>query len=199
MPPHYSDTRRVFAAASVSHHGIDSYLYDILLDVMSFTAKINQGENLSVFDTSTYYEVLLSVCCRLIRFQPLDTPRHGSHIETVYHIGLTIFMMTLFLQHDARRVIHFPLVSRHLKEVLLCEPFHEDDNGLFIWVMFIGGIWILPDPDESWLLSKLRDLVRQLKIKDYQGVLQYIDDFPWINGMHDELGQSIWDMVMQEF
>ncbi|KAH8205487.1 hypothetical protein TruAng_000393 [Truncatella angustata] len=197
LPSSQTDVHHVLSSSSYLDGDMAPDLRRILVDALNFSAQVNQCLNFPAYDVITFQETLVSICCRLNQFQPLKALRCGTPMESAYHIGLTTFMMTLFMQWDGRRIWHYPLVSRHLREVLEYEEMYgcgEYDN-LLLWVMFIGGIWVLADPDGFWLLPKLRTLVRKLGIKDFEGVLKRLRSFPWINEMHDEAGRFIMDML----
>ncbi|KAK9802174.1 hypothetical protein AB5N19_07982 [Seiridium cardinale] len=199
-PPDILPAHRIRAAATIPHPGLELDLFEILLDVVSFVAPLNEFPDLPVYDMHTFQEVMNSICCRLLLFQPLKGPWLCSHQAATYHIGLTIFMMTLFLQHDGRRIWHYPIVSHRFRDVVSYKIPGSDGNdyaydSLNLWAMLIGGIWVLPDDDGYWLQPKLQALSRRLEIKDFDGVLDRINNLPWINALHDGPARAIWEMV----
>lgn len=189
---------RVLAASAICHTGLDPDLREILLDVTSLTSLINSIPADQTLDVNTFQEMVISICSRLIRFHPLLSSKGESDIEAAYHIGLTVFMMTLFLQHDGRRILRYELVSLRLKAVL-DRGLDELDNDLVLWLMLIGGIWIAGDADELWLVLRISRLGRRLGINSWTEVQGSINKFPWINAIHDQPGRAVWDSAYQSY
>ena len=187
---------RTSAASAIRHNGLDPNLYEILLDVKSLTSLFNNILADLTIDLNTFHEMLVSICCRLIRFHPLQSPRQESNIDAVYHIGLTVFMITLFLQYGGRQTSPYELVSLRLRDVLDGE-LNELDDDLVLWLMFVGSIWVSGGTDGSWIISKIRRLARRLGINSWAKVQRSVSTFPWISALHDQLGRIVWNSVYQ--
>jgi hypothetical protein len=106
-------------------------------------------------------------------------------------------MMTLFLQYDGRRIWRFPIVMRRLKDVLDCESAAqgEGDDALILWVLLMGGVWTMAEPEKRWVRPKLRDVVHRMEIKDFESAFRRISKLPWLHTVHDELSQALWEMI----
>jgi hypothetical protein len=187
---------RVSAASAIRHTGLNPNLHEVLLDVISLTSLFNNIPADRTLDIDTFHEILVSILSRLIRFRPLQSSKQESNIEAAYHIGLTVFMMTSFLQYDRRRILEYELVSLCLKDVL-DSGLDEHDGDLVIWLIFIGGIWTSGDSDGRWLVSRVRRLVRRLGINSWAEVHSSVREFPWINALHDRPGRAVWNLVYQ--
>ena len=101
----------------IEHNGLEPYLLHILLDIMSVCSLFNNLPK-DTLDLETFQEIKISLCYRLLRFRSLDETRQQSDIQTAYHLGFVIFMMTTFLQHDRRRIIDFKLIPLCLAHLL---------------------------------------------------------------------------------
>lgn len=187
---------QIAAASTIRHNGMDPSLYKILLDVASVSSLFNDSPAGLKLDTNTFQEILVSVCSRLIRFHPLQSPKQKSDIEAVYHIGMTIFMMTLFLQYDGQRILQYELVSLRLQDVL-DRGLDDLDNDLVLWLMFIGGIWTLGGTDGLWLFSRIRTLAFRLGVNSWAEVHSCISGLPWIRALHDRPGHAVWTLACQ--
>jgi hypothetical protein len=55
--------------------GINTDLQDILADVMSITTLFNNPPTRQTLDIGTFLEIVTSICCRLIRFRQLQSPK----------------------------------------------------------------------------------------------------------------------------
>ncbi|PYH91363.1 hypothetical protein BO71DRAFT_51560 [Aspergillus ellipticus CBS 707.79] len=184
-------------ASSIRPNGLNPYLREILIDVTCVANLINsfpihrmEGH----INIRTFLEILVSVLSRLIHFCPLKAPKPERRVDAAYHIGLTVFMMTLFLQFDHRRILDYESVSLRLKDVVEDE-LEDYDAELATWLMFIGGIWTSGDVDREWLIFRIARVVNQLGMKRWEEVRDLVKKFPWINALHDELGLGQWGLV----
>lgn len=132
---------------------------------------------------------------RLVRFLELGGPLLESKLDAVYHIGLIAFMTTLFLQFDGRRFLRYTLVSRCLKSVIQRGIFEIDGDSL-LWLLFIGGISVLEETDQRWVILQISHMVRLLGIESWVQLRQTLTQLPWIGAIHDGPGKALWETVM---
>jgi hypothetical protein len=175
--------------------GINTDIQDILVDVISITTLFHNPPTRQTLDIRTFLEVGISICCRLIRFRPLQSPKPECKREAAYHIGLITFMTTLFLQWDNRRIQEYDSISRRLREVL-DEEFDAHDGDLLLWLLFIASLWF-STTISHWLILRIRILTVQLDIDNWSRVRDSICKFPWINVLHEKTGRAVWDLVYQ--
>jgi hypothetical protein len=95
---------------------INPYLRNVLDDTIMLTSFFNSASDSQTMDITMFLDILVSICCRIIRFQPLQNPKPKCKEEAAYHIGLITFMTTLFLQWDIRRIYEYNLVSEGLRK-----------------------------------------------------------------------------------
>jgi hypothetical protein len=188
------DTVAVF---STPNHKLDPGLYRILLDTIDFTNLLNSITSGTTLDLEMFQEAKTSICSRLVRFHPFQSTKQMSVIEAAYHIGLTIYMMTLFLQFDGRRLLQFDLVSKQLKKVLNGH-IAEVDVELALWLAFVGSIWLASELDGLWLLSMARNLARRLQIENWTDAHRIISKFPWLHTLHSPQGLILWNKMHQD-
>ena len=187
----------VSAASTIRHTGLNPSLHEVLLDVINVAYLFNNIPSDQKLRINTFEEMIVSILSRLIRFRPLQSSKRESNVEAAYHIGLIIFMMTLFLQCDSRRILEYDLVSLCLKDVL-DSGLDEQERDLTVWLMFIGGIWVSGDTDGGWFISKARRLLRRLSIKSWREVHNSVRKFPWIVALHDPLGFVVWNLAYRD-
>jgi hypothetical protein len=173
--------------------GLNTDIQDILVDVISITTLFNNPPTRQTLDIRTFLEIMISICCRLIRFRPLQSPKPECKREAAYHIGLITFMTTLFLQWDNRRIQEYDSISRRLREVL-DEEFDAHDGDLLLWLLFIASLWF-STTSSHWLILRIRILTVQLDIDNWSRVRDSICKFPWINVLHEKTGRAVWDLV----
>lgn len=187
------------AVASVYHTGLDPRLGEILSDAFRLSFLFNSRARHYKTSLVVYQEMVLSVFYRLIDFYPLGTYRRQSDEEAAYHIGLTMFMMTIFLKYQRRRMVDYRLMFQRLRDVLETSV-AQCHSELALWVMVIGGIWIWDVPDAEWLLRKLGGVSQELEIESWDEAQVVLRKFPWMNCIHDESGQQVWEwMWMYQF
>lgn len=178
------------------YDNLDPYLEDIFLDAMDICSLFNQLGGKTV-DYTIFLEVLISLCYRLLRFRSLHDANILADNQSAYHIGLVVFMMSLFLQNDRCRLINYILIPTCLKNLLQDEL--RQDMELSFWLLMIGGIWISDEPEHKWLNPKLRATAHWLGLTCWDDVKRSVCKFPWINGLHDQLGRSLWERVQDYY
>jgi hypothetical protein len=169
---------------------MDPFLRQILLDVTNIVRLFNMNHNGLRVSPNVLQEIIISVGYRLVRFSTLSGPQPRGELDSACHIGLTSFLTTLFIQ-AGRKFMKYSLVARRLVEVI-DKGSYGGDNDLALWLLFIGGISVLRGMDQMWLLSKIRQSSNALKIKDWDGLHQYLVLFPWICCVHDEPAKALW-------
>ena len=182
------------ALTSVQHTGLDYTLHKILLDVYSVSSLFNHRAQDQSMNLVTYQEMVLSIIYRLIEFQPLGAPQRRPDLHAAYHTGLTIFMMTIFLQYQRRRVVDYRLTFQCLREVIETSVL-RDHSELALWAMVIGGIWVWDAPGREWLSLKLMGVVRELELQSWREARGVLRKFPWVNCIHDESGEQVWEWL----
>ncbi|KAK7751743.1 hypothetical protein SLS62_006228 [Diatrype stigma] len=174
---------------------LDPYLREILLDTLDISYLINNRLRSGAFDLVTFQEMQVSIGYRLFQFSSLGSPRHECAVQAAYHVGLTIFLMTMFLQFDHRRMMDYDLISLRLKDVLGGGLDRQDESGLLLWLTLIGGIWVSRDAHREWLGPKLRREAQRLGLESWDKALDVISKFPWVHTLHDEPGHTVWDIA----
>ncbi|KAF4465537.1 hypothetical protein FALBO_7621 [Fusarium albosuccineum] len=181
-------------AYSVRQNRLDPVLQDILSDSMGICRLYNKHMTEQPLTLDEFQEVLVSICYRLLWFRTLDESRQKSDIQSAYHIGLVVFMMSIFLQDKQRRMIKYGLMAVCVRDVLDSE-LDEHEQELKLWLMILGGIWVSGDEGEDWAVSRLQDMALGLGITTWDEAREYISKFPLIDAIHDVPGRKIWDQV----
>ncbi|KAM0449924.1 hypothetical protein ACHAO4_007226 [Trichoderma viride] len=182
------------AAASCPQHGLlEPYLQGILVDTMGVASLFNSG---ATIDLETLQEMILSLGYRLVQFYPSEE-RWLWQLQASYHIGLTIFNLTVFLHSGRRQILDYQRIDRRLKEILNTDL--EDQNPeLALWFSILGGIWACDGYDGHWLPPRIRLLATRLDIRNWDEVCVVIRHFPWVHALHDVPGHELWDHAHQD-
>lgn len=174
---------------------LDPHLREILLDTLTASDLFNNHLPNRAFDLVAFQEMQVSIGYRLFQFSSLQSPKHECTVQAAYYVGLTIFLMTMFLQFDHRRMMDYELISLCLKDVLDGGLDRQDESGLALWLTLIGGIWVSRDADGEWLGPRLRREAQRLGLESWDRALDIISKFPWIHTLHDEPGHKVWNMA----
>lgn len=174
---------------------LDPYLRDILLDALDVAAVLNGSLGDGHLGLITVQEILVSICSRLIQFHPLKSDMPLSLVEAAYHIGLVIYTMSLFLQHDRRRIMDYDLVTVRLKEVL--DSAQDLDDDLALWLMCLGAIWLADDPCRLWLSQVINRFMTRTGIGSWSEVHDRVRKLPWINAVHEDQGRLAWTSALE--
>ena len=167
---------------------LNPYLQQILLDVCNVTAFFTQGYRM---DPHILQETIASFGYRLVLFQPVGAPLLRSRLDSICHIALTALTTTLFFQIGRRRLMQYELVGKHLKDVVAA-GFEDVDPDVRLWLLFVGGVSVLPEREESWLLTKIIETARDGFIQDWEDAYRRIMHFPWIASLHDLEAERFW-------
>jgi hypothetical protein len=167
---------------------LNPYLQQILLDVCNVTAFFTQGYRM---DPHMLQETIASFGYRLVRFQPVGVPLLRSRLDSICHIALTALTTTLFFQIGRRRLMQYELVGKHLKDVVAA-GLEEVDPDVRLWLLFVGGVSVLPEREESWLLTNILETARDWSIRDWEDAHRRIMQFPWITSLHDLEAERLW-------
>ena len=167
---------------------ISPYLQQILLDVSNATAFFNQGFRI---DPHMLQEIILSFGYRLVRFRPIGGALPRSKLDSVCHIALTALTTTMFFQIGRRRFMQYELVGQQLKEVV-ATGLDGVDPDIRLWLLFIGGVSVLPEREESWLLDNILEVARVSGVGDWEDAHRRLMKFPWISSLYDLEAERFW-------
>jgi hypothetical protein len=170
------------------------FLKQIFQDVMNLTSLFNMGDVNFRLDPHELQEVMVSVGHRLIRFHPLCEPQLENEVESAYHIGLIVFVTTLYIQRGRRRFLKYRLVGKCLIETIN-RSLDEENGDLMLWLLFLGAISVLQDLDRNFLVDKIQKVMLSVHISTWEAVHKSLLRFPWIRTIHDEPGKEFWNSM----
>ncbi|CAG9990899.1 unnamed protein product [Clonostachys byssicola] len=165
-------------------------LKEVLLDVLDVSALINGNKSKLVVDLINFQEILMSVFYRLLRMHPLQGVPLTNDADAMYHLGLLIFMLTLFITIEKQRILECCPVSDAVRE-LLDRDLSKSSDELVLWFLLIGAIWT-STVEGDWILPNLQEVRKRLCLNKWEEVQCRIESFPWISVLHDEPGRSLW-------
>ena len=157
---------------------------------MEVCALLN--ERTVTLDLKAFLEIMISICYRLLRYRSLNDVERPCDSDAAYHMGLIIFMMTTFLHHKHHQIMDYKLVTLCFKDVVDGQS-EELDNELLLWLLIVGGMWIAGDSHSEWLSHKIRTTTQRLGVDSRDEARKCMARFPWIDALHDEWSQRLWD------
>jgi hypothetical protein len=210
-PPAFSRDCFSQALDSLANHGIafhnavvlgmaqseklDPLLRNVLRDASHFAALLNKDPINLKIDPDTFHEIVVSLSYRLLHFRQLRGYTFATHEDDAYHLGLLMFVMTVFLQFDPSRILYFESVSLSLK-LIVDNCLKSGDRDVALWVLFMGGIWTSGDPDGGeWLLQRTQTYMRNAQVHTWAEVYSSVSKFPWINVLHNNPSRVLWSRI----
>ena len=181
-------------AYSVRHNGLAPALKEVLFDIMGICRLYNTDMSKRPLDLYRFQEATVSICYRLLGFRTLEESRRKSDIQSAYHIGLVILMLSILVQSNQSRAIKYELVALCLRDVLE-SGLDEIEDGLTFWLLILGGFWISGEEELGWAVSRLQRMASRLRITTWDEARSCLRRFPWIHAIHDKPGQKLWDQV----
>ncbi|OAG10003.1 uncharacterized protein CC84DRAFT_459240 [Paraphaeosphaeria sporulosa] len=180
---------REAARKQVQHPNLDSALLDVLIDVICATTLFNDLHSTRKVDLYFFQEILVDYCYRLLAIPHLHSPQT---LEDAYHVGLKIFMMSLFLQVGSQRIMNYDNVTERLKMVLESDIL-DGENELRFWLLMMGGVWVADNEDVEWLVLVKHAQTRKMGLGSWSEAKQIVEMWPWIGRLHDAPGKLFWD------
>lgn len=183
------------AASSCPHHDLlEPYLHGILVDAMGVALLFNNGVQI---DLKTLQEMILSLGYRLVQFHPSGEEQWLWQLQAAYHLGLTIFTMTVFLHAGRRQILDYERIDHRLKEILDTD-LEDHYPELALWLSVLGGLWASDGYDGHWLPPRIRPMAMRLDIHSWDEAYTVLSHFPWVHALHDDPGHALWDQAHQD-
>ncbi|KAH7202254.1 hypothetical protein DER44DRAFT_887277 [Fusarium oxysporum] len=181
-------------AYSLRHSRLDSALQEASFDAMGLCRLFNKHMDEKPLNLLEFQEVLISICYRLLRFRTIGESRLKHDIQSAYHIGLSLFMISIYFHNKQDRMARPGLITALVKEVT--ESILDDSEDEFaFWLLTLGGISVPRNDDREWMVEKLRDLASMLGVMNWEQAKDCLAIFPWMNAIHDEPSRKLWDLV----
>lgn len=187
----------LIAPGSLWYYYFDSILQTIFLRCHAILCNAECRDTYYRSRLLGFEEVLLSICYRLLKFRSLKESRGNPDVPAMYHLGLTVFMMSTFLQFNHHKIINHRLLSRCLEEVADFQSY-ENQDYFYFWFVMISGIWVANDEDGNWATQAIRETTSRQCITTWDQARQILRMFPWVHDLHDEPGYQLWTKVKRD-
>ncbi|KAF4336522.1 hypothetical protein FBEOM_9603 [Fusarium beomiforme] len=139
-----------------------------------------------------FQEVLVSICYRLLKFQTINKSRLQRDIQSAYHIGLSLFMTSIYFHNKQHRMVRPGLIAALVKEVVE-GMLDEHEHEFALWLLLLGGISVSVNDGRDWMVKSLRERASMLGIVTWEEAKGNLVRLPWMDAIHDEPSLKIWD------
>ncbi|KAH9907280.1 hypothetical protein F4778DRAFT_721253 [Xylariomycetidae sp. FL2044] len=171
----------------------------IMACVSNFANLLNKtAQGVKKLDSLYYSERIVALASSLLRIAPMEqhVTFSGGSYDELAHLGMLAFMTTLLVDYGGDYSPSTAL-SRRLEKAIwefheTCSQVEAGEKKLLLWVLFIGGIWVLNFQDRRWILTLISETCDRLSVHDWTTVRHQLCQFPWVFSLHDEPGQRLW-------
>ena len=164
--------------------------------MFSASTLFNDLTSTSKVDLFQYQEIIISILYRIFALNFHENTSLPPTIEDAYHVGLTLFIMTLFLQHGRKRMLQYHNVVRRLRNVLDSKVL-DQEHELKFWLSMVGGVWVNQDDGAEWLPPLVRSEARKMGLTGWEDAKSVLKRYPWIHPLHDEAGVQVWEKAIR--
>jgi hypothetical protein len=118
-----------------------------------------------------------------------------NSINEAIRIGLLAFSSHIFLQWKLVRVnyVHLSVSYRNCLDRL--ESSHCIPSHLSAWLLMIGAVSVFKQPDDAWLVPRLRANIESCGVKSWSEMRDILESLLWIPLVQEKSGKDIFDSV----
>ena len=171
------------------------YLLEELMRLCRFLNNLSTPPRL---DPADFEDALISLAYRLLHLHPLNSEVMENIVENAYHLGAVALLWTIMFESGRLHRAPYNLLAERIREAV---------DALVVvgiavtpprfWLLFVGGISVLrSEDDKKWLYCRIKCCLAVLDLGDWQGTRELLEQFPWINIIHDKPAQRLWHAVM---
>lgn len=164
---------------------LDSRLRRIHMILYQFTSGLNGRSPMTYNLQPLPFQDLLLWVEYGLHVLPEIEPVDG--LSNLLRYALLAFMTTWI---NSSAVATYDFLANQLRHVLLSTP--GNPRVLSLWALFVGAVSVFTIDDQCWLLPMLSQLVKELDLKDWDTVREYLESLPWVRFIHDKRAQEIW-------
>nr|RBQ97276.1 hypothetical protein FVER53263_20142 [Fusarium verticillioides] len=173
---------------------LDPTLQEAFSDAMGLCRLLNKHADEKPLDLLEFQEVLVSICYRLLQFRTIGETRSKKDTQSTYHIGLSLFMMSIYFNNKQDRMARPGLVKSLVKEAVASNS-KEDEDEFKFWLLILGGISVPARDGSEWFVERLQEQASLLGIVTWEQAKGCLARFPWMDGIHDKPSQKLWNQV----
>lgn len=174
-------------------HVYDPELRGVFVDLMSVCDLLNNSHGCFKLEPFVFQEILISVCYRLLHQYPLAGNRPANDDESACQLGILALLTTMIFQNGRSPRISYDLMAERLRNTITSISNNcVTEEVTFLWLLFVVGISVFQVTGRTWLLPIIKKCVSTLGLGSWQAARDRFRAYPWIDAIHDELGQELW-------
>ncbi|KAH8743811.1 hypothetical protein F5883DRAFT_591770 [Diaporthe sp. PMI_573] len=170
-------------------------LYAILKDVQDLSQLINDSHDsghkireMSLEDLITYIQSRLL----MLEFEDNDI------FPELLRLSLLAFLTTIFWGFPGVK-FEYPRLANQLRQACMAfTPSTAGESYLFAWALMVGATSVFRGPDQTWLLQRLRPLIRDSLGRTWFEVKNNLRQVMWIDSIHDGPGIEVFNQCLGE-
>jgi hypothetical protein len=174
---------------------LERRLYAILKDVQDLSQLLNDSHDsghkireMSLEDLITYIQSRL----RMLEFEDNDI------FPELLRLSLLAFLTTIFWGFPGVK-FEYPRLANQLRQACMSfTPSTPGESYLFAWALMVGATSVFRGPDQTWLLQRLRPLIRDSLGRTWFEVKNNLRQVMWIDSIHDGPGIEVFNQCLGE-
>ncbi|KAJ5999916.1 hypothetical protein N7481_000325 [Penicillium waksmanii] len=172
---------------------LERRLYAVLKDVQDLSQLINDSHDsghkireMSLEDLITYIQSRLL----MLEFEDNDI------FPELLRLSLLAFLTTTFWGFPGVK-FEYPRLANQLRQACMTfTPSTAGESYLFAWAMMVGATSVSRGTDQTWLLQRLRPLIRDSLGRTWFEVKNNLRQAMWIDSIHDGPGIEVFNQCL---
>ncbi|KAF4948059.1 hypothetical protein FGADI_9924 [Fusarium gaditjirri] len=179
---------------SIRNSRLDSTLQEAFSDTMGLCRLFNKHMDEKLLNLVEFQEVLVSICYRLLGFRTINESRSKQDFQSAYHIGLSLFMISIYFHNKHHRMARPGLIESLIEEAI-GSLLNNQEVEFEFWLLTVGGFSVPVNDGRGGMVEKLREQASILGIVTWDQAKDRLSRFPWMDAIHDEPSRKLWDQV----
>lgn len=177
---------------------------DDLITVLGELERMTLVLNTSIMDLGTIDRTVAYMQYHLLSIHSaVDKSSPNALLEGSLTVGALVYIHTVHRFHlypQGMEVSSGLLTARVIIQKLKTCLDSVDMNvtqtsGLFLWMMFLGGIAVAGTEHRVWFVARIAKTVVQLQISEWEDVKSLLIRFPWVERIHNKPCTHLWNEV----
>ncbi|KAI1816352.1 hypothetical protein GGS20DRAFT_538637 [Poronia punctata] len=185
-------------AISALYQSAGAGLRGVVTDALNLTHLLREQENrIRKLEPAAFQSTIIYFGYRLIEIDLFHQDFTADNsFDKLIHLALIGFMNTFWLG-IGWQIVKFPLMMERFRQAAQysLSPCLNGQKTL-LWALFIGRMSLATTADDSWMIPKIRMLADQLRLRSWPEVSGILQEFPWVNVVHQGPGQKLWDIAI---
>jgi len=180
-----------------SSHVFDPELRSIIADLIRVCRFFNvDRKDFNLLEPYAFQEIWISLSYRLLHHYPLRGGQRETASENAWQFSILAFITTFLFQKGRSLRLSYSLLAGSLRKAIDCTLANDSiAESTMLWFLFVGGISVFDSPDTVWLSPKVKTSLANLGIDNWLAARDEIKKHPWIDVIHDKLGEELWHSI----